>query len=188
MRTFLYASVAVIAAGLAAAAERGASSGSAAVVHVAAAPATGARLTDRRGLEEAEAVLVSRDGARALLVHGEAILLQLTDVGVELLRRPPHPRDATAGGYGRVSGAPEPGVRILLERAVTWDLGSLRGARVVGENVILEDCSGRPLFRSLRAGGRNFLTGYAGGAARRFAAEVNARASCPGAALHTARG
>jgi hypothetical protein len=135
-----------------------------------------ARFVQRRPHAMADFAIISTDGRRALLLLPDAVALQLTDAGLEDIASPPAEAPADQGALARVfEGMLRGGLRVLLDRALEYDIDELGVARVDGERLVFVNRSGKPVFENMNIDGQDVMEGFAPADARAFAERVNRR-------------
>lgn len=147
-------------------------------IHVRSGESTdsAARFNDPRSVAQADFAIVSTDGQRALLLLPGAISMQLTDAGLERIGRPPAEAPADQSAIARlVEGMARGGLRVLLDRALDYELRELREVRVEGERLVFINREGKPVFDEVKIDGREFMEGFSRRDARAFADRVNRR-------------
>jgi hypothetical protein len=150
--------------------------GSAAAQHPSAGYDAGADsvswLAPREPLECAKAILRTRDRQVALLLTDTTLVLQLTDAGLEHVAGSIGATPTGGPGAGvlaRILGA---GVAVLLDHGIAYRLTALRGARVEGGHLVLEDYAGNRVFENTEVNGRRVMHDFPPAEAERFAAAV----------------
>jgi hypothetical protein len=135
-----------------------------------------ARFSDRRAPARADFAIVSTDGLRALLLLPGAISMQLTDAGLERIGRAPADAPADQGPIARlIEGMARGGLRVLLDRALDYELRELSEVRIEGERLVFINREGKPVFDEVKIDGREFMEGFSPRDARAFADRVNRR-------------
>jgi hypothetical protein len=142
---------------------------------------TGMREGHRHTRSEAQSVIASLDGERMLLLlHDGTLVLQLTDEALIRLLRPPHPRDASAAGWGRFESTP-PAAHLLQDNGIEFDAGTFCQLRAQDGAFQLTDRQGRRLVAAAFHDS-GVMAGFEPAEAIAFAALVGQRSPCEGSA------
>jgi hypothetical protein len=125
----------------------------------------------RQPLESASAALRTRDRTTALLLTDQAVILQLTDRGLEgVTSQVSEERGLGARLVARMVGA---GVAEMLDHGIAYRLSALRSARADGHRLILEDRNGNRVFGTVEMNGRHPMDDFIPSEAQAFAARLN---------------
>jgi hypothetical protein len=145
----------------------------AAAQRTAAAPSDTSWIVPRVPLARAATSLRTRDAQAAVLLTDTALVLQFTDQGLARMRtsmRDSAPQDAGHGLLARMVGS---ALGEMFDHGIAYNLRALRGARVEGSRLVLEDLAGKRVFDRVELNGRDVMNDFSPAEASRFAAAVN---------------
>jgi hypothetical protein len=130
-------------------------------------------ITERLPVSRAETSLRSRDAQAVVLLMDTTLVLQFTDQGLAQLKA--SIRDSTSQDAGhrllvRMIGS---ALTDMFDHGIAYNLRLLRGARVEGNRLVLEDLSGKRVFDRVELNGRDVMNDFSPAEATRFAAAVN---------------
>ena len=130
-------------------------------------------IVQRVPLAQAATSLRTRDSQAAVLLMDTTLVLQLTDQG--LSRMTTSIRDSAPQDFGhrllaRVVGS---ALGEMFDHGIAYNLRALRGARVEGNRLVLEDHAGKRVFDRVDINGRDVMEDFSPAEASRFAAAVN---------------
>jgi hypothetical protein len=127
-------------------------------------------IVDRLPPGLARATLRTTDRRVALLLVDTAVVLQLTDRGMEKLFEGDTTTHSVGGAFfARMLRA---GIAELLDHGIAYRLSALRRAYADGGRLVLEDLEGKHVFESTELNGRHPMEEFAPDEAERFAAAV----------------
>ncbi len=147
-----------------------------------AAPAAAQRTTtpsdtswivQRVPLARAATSLRTRDAQAAVLLMDTTLVLQFTDQGLARMNasvRDSAPQDVGHRLLARMLGS---ALVEMFDHGIAYDLRALRGARVEGNRLVLEDRAGKRVFDRVELNGRDVMNDFSPAEAARFAAAVN---------------
>ena len=130
-------------------------------------------IVQRVPLARAAASLRTRDAQAAVLLMDTTLVLQFTDQG--LSRMNASIRDSAPQSFGHRLLARMVGSALgeMFDHGIAYDLRALRGARVEGNRLVLEDLAGKRVFDRVEVNGRDVMNDFSPAEAARFAAAVN---------------
>jgi hypothetical protein len=145
----------------------------------AAAQRTGTSPSDtswivpRVPLTQARNSLRTQDAQAAVLLMDTTLVLQFTDQG--LSRMNAIVRDSMSQDFAHRLAARMVGSALseLFDHGIAYNLRALRGARVEGNRLVLEDLAGKRVFERVELNGRDVMNDFSPAEASRFAAAVN---------------
>ena len=145
----------------------------AAAQRTAPAPSDTSWIVQRVPLARAATSLRTRDAQAAVLLMDTTLVLQFTDQG--LSRMNASIRDSAPQDFGHRLVARMVGSALgeMLDHGIAYDLRALRGARVEGNRLVLEDLAGKRVFDRVELNGRDVMDDFSPAEAARFAAAVN---------------
>lgn len=124
-------------------------------------------------LSQAATSLRTRDAQAAVLLMDTTLVLQFTDQGLSRMNaamRDSAPQDFAQRLLVRMVGA---GLLEMFDHGIAYNLRSLRGARVEGNRLVVEDLAGKRVFDHVELNGRDVMDDFSPNEASRFAAAVN---------------
>ena len=139
----------------------------------ATSPSDTSWIVQRVPLDQAATSLRTRDAQAAVLLMDTTLVLQFTDQGLSGMNA--SIRDSAPDGVGprllarMVSAA----LGEMFNHGIAYDLRALRGARVEGNRLVLEDLAGKRVFDRVELNGRDVMDDFSPAEASRFAAAVN---------------
>ena len=145
----------------------------------AAAQRTGTQTSDtswivpRVPLTQARKSLRTRDAQAAVLLMDTTLVLQFTDQAMSRMNasvRDSAPQDFGQRLIARVVGS---ALSEMFDHGIAYNLRALRGARVEGTRLVLEDLAGKRVFDRVELNGRNVMDDFSPAEASRFAAAIN---------------
>jgi hypothetical protein len=129
------------------------------------------RLERRLAPEQAIRAMTSRSGNVDMLHIDGAVVLQLTDAGIDRIRV--GEKAESQSGLGRLfEELVVGGLRVLLDRAMVHDLRDIGDVRYEADEIIFEDRTGNRVFQSLNVHGENVLQSFDDAEARAFVAHL----------------
>lgn len=130
-------------------------------------------IVQRVPLARARKSLRTRDAQAAVLLMDTTLVLQFTDQG--LSRMNASVRDSAPQDFGHRLLARMVGSALgeMFDHGIAYDLRALRGARVEGNRLVLEDLAGKRVFDRVELNGRNVMDDFSPAEAASFAAAVN---------------
>ena len=130
-------------------------------------------IVQRVPLARAATSLRTRDAQAAVLLMDTTLVLQFTDQG--LSRMNAKVRDSMPQGIGNRLLARMVGSALneMFDHGIAYNLRGLRGARVEGNRLVLEDLAGKRVFDKVEFNGRDVMDDFSPAEASRFAAAVN---------------
>jgi hypothetical protein len=132
------------------------------------------RIVPRQSLRSADFSIVSRDGTKAILQRGDAIVVQLTDRGLARFEGSAAAPKPEQGALARlVEGMVRGGLRVMLDNAIEYDVTALREVRHERGRLVFIDRDGRQVFDRLEIDGEEFMESFAPRDAEAFARHVN---------------
>jgi hypothetical protein len=145
----------------------------AAAQRTVAPPSDTSWIVPRVPLARAATSLRTRDADAAVLLMDTTLVLQFTDQGLSELNA--SIRDSAPEGVGHRLFARMLGSALgeMLDHGIAYDLRALRGARVEGSRLVLEDLDGNRVFDRVELNGRDVMDDFSPAEAARFAAAVN---------------
>jgi hypothetical protein len=148
-----------------------------------AAPATAQRpgtppsdtswIVPRVPLAQASKSLRTRDAQAAVLLMDTTLVLQFTDEGLSRMTasvRDSAPQDV---GHRLLAGMVGSALGEMFDHGIAYNLRALRGARVEGNRLVLEDLAGKRVLDRVELNGRDVMDDFSPAEASRFAAAVN---------------
>ncbi|MDB4874034.1 MAG: hypothetical protein JWM41_480 [Gemmatimonadetes bacterium] len=145
----------------------------------AAAQHTGTPASDtswivpRAPLAQARNSLRTRDAQAAVLLMDTTLVLQFTDTALSRMNasvRDSAPQDFAHRLAARMVGS---ALSEMFDHGIAYNLRALRGARVEGNRLVLEDLAGKRVFDRVELNGRDVMNDFSPAEASRFAAAVN---------------
>ena len=128
-------------------------------------------LVPRMRLGEARSAIVSRSGDIALLLTGDALLMQFTDEGRERIDREIDEDLEEEGLFARmIGGVVRSSLDLVFDRAMAFDLDDIRSVRYADGRLEVTSRDGEPLFEDSEIDGRPLLENFHERDARAFAA------------------
>lgn len=130
-------------------------------------------IVQRVPLAQAATSLRTRDAQTAVLLMDTTLVLQFTDAGLSRINasvRDSAPQDVGHRLLARMVGS---ALGELFDHGIAYNLRALRGARVEGNRLVLEDLAGTRVFDRVEHNGRDVMNDFAPAEASRFAAAVN---------------
>lgn len=130
-------------------------------------------IVPRVPLAQAATSLRTRDAQAAVLLVDTTLVLQFTDEGLSRMHatvRDSAPQDFAHRLFARVIGS---ALGEMFDHGIAYDLRALRGARVEGHRLVLEDRAGKRVFDRVGLNGRDVMDDFSPAEAARFAAAVN---------------
>lgn len=124
-------------------------------------------------LERAATSLRTRDAQAAMLLMDTTLVLQFTDEGLAKMNagiRDSAPQDFAHRLIARMAGA---ALGEMFDHGIAYDLRTLRGARVEGNRLVLENLAGKRVFEHVELNGHDVMDDFSHAEATRFAAAVN---------------
>jgi hypothetical protein len=130
-------------------------------------------IVQRVPLARAATSLRTRDAQAAVLLMDTTLVLQFTDQG--LSRMSASVRDSAPQDFGHRLLARMVGSALgeMFDHGIAYNLRALRGARVEGNRLVLEDLAGKRVFDRVELNGRDVMDDFSPAEASRFAAAVN---------------
>lgn len=148
---------------------------------VATSPADTSWIVARVPLAQARQRLRTRDARAAVLLLDTTLVLQFTDQGLSQMTASVRDSAPPGVGQGLLAWVVSSTLGAVFDHGVAYDLRALRGARVEGHRLVLEDRAGKRVFERVEFNGRDVMDDFSPADAARFAAAVNQ-------ALRAARG
>ena len=145
----------------------------AAAQRTVAPPSDTSWIVQRVPLARAATSLRTRDAQAAVLLMDTTLVLQFTDQGLSRMNasmRDSAPEDLGHRLLARMVGS---ALGELLDHGIAYNLRALRGARVEGNRLVLEDLAGKRVFDRVELNGRDVMDDFSPAEASRFAAAVN---------------
>jgi hypothetical protein len=130
-------------------------------------------IVPRVPLTQAVTSLRTRDAQAAVLLTDTTLVLQFTDQGLSRMNasiRDSAPQDVGHRLLARMVGS---ALGELFDHGIAYNLRALRGARVEGNRLVLEDLAGKRVFDRVELNGRDVMNDFSPAEAARFAAAVN---------------
>lgn len=130
-------------------------------------------IVPRVPLTQARKSLRTRDAQAAVLLMDTTLVLQFTDQGLSRMNasvRDSAPQDFGHRLVARVVGS---ALSEMFDHGIAYNLRALRGARVEGNRLVLEDLAGKRVFDRVELNGRDVMDDFSPAEASRFAAAVN---------------
>ena len=130
-------------------------------------------IVPRVPLSLARQSLPTRDAQAEVLLMDTTLVLQFTDRGLSRLKasvRDSAPQDVGQRLLARMVGS---ALGEMFDHGIAYNLRSLRGARVEGNRLVLEDLAGKRVFDHVEINGRDVMDDFSPADASRFAAAVN---------------
>jgi hypothetical protein len=129
-------------------------------------------IVPRQSRISADAALRTQDRRVVLLLRDSALVLQLTNRGMDEMLEDGD--SASHGVGGRILASMiRAGVSGILDHGVAYRVSALRRARAEGSRLVLEDREGKPVFAGVEINGRHPMDDFPPEDARRFADAVN---------------
>lgn len=130
-------------------------------------------IVSRVPLAHARNSLRTRDAQAVVLLMDTTLVLQFTDQG--LSRMDAGVRDSAPQDFGHRLVARMVGSALteLFDHGIAYNLRALRGARVEGNRLVLEDLAGKRVFDRVELNGRDVMDDFSPAEAARFAAAIN---------------
>lgn len=130
-------------------------------------------IVQRVPLTQARTSLRTREDQAAVLLMDTTLVLQFTDQGLSRMTakvRDSVPQDLGNRLLARLVGS---ALSELFDHGIAYNLRALRGARVEGNRLVLEDLAGKRVFDRVEFNGRDVMDDFSPAEATRFAAAVN---------------
>jgi hypothetical protein len=124
----------------------------------------------RRGPFRDEPAIQTLSGEAALILRDSAVVLQLTDYGLDHLFD--GDTDTRRGGSRILMAVVKAGISDLFDHGVAYRISALRRAYADGSRIILEDRAGRHVFETTSYNDHYPMEEFAPAEARRFAIAV----------------
>ena len=108
-----------------------------------------------------------------MLLMDTTLVLQFTDKGLSQMTakiRDSVPQDIGNRFLARIVGS---ALSEMFDHGIAYNLRGLRGARVEGNRLVLEDLAGKRVFDRVEFNGRDVMDDFSPAEASRFAAAVN---------------
>ncbi len=141
--------------------------------HTVTPPSDTTWIVSRVPLAQARNSLRTRDAHAVVLLMDTTLVLQFTDQGLSRMNanvRDSAPQDFGHGLVARLVGS---ALNELFDHGIAYNLRALRGARVEGNRLVLEDLAGKRVFDRVELNGRDLMDDFSPAEASRFAAAVN---------------
>lgn len=132
------------------------------------------RIVPRIALQQAEHGIVTRDGAVALLLTEEGVVLQLTDRGLEEVAAPKAGEQGQGMVAELISTLVRGSVRTLLNRGIELPYHDLADARYENGRLFFVRHNGDTMFEDVRINDKPVMEGFRPEEARRFVAHFRA--------------
>ncbi len=131
------------------------------------------RVIPRLHVDDADATLRTRDRRVGLMLTGDEVVMQLTDLGLHTVKESiaDEPREGVGGRI--LAAVLSAGVVGMLDHGIAYRLSALRSARAEGSTLVLEDRQGNRIFSTTEVNGRRPMDSFHPAEAERFAAAVN---------------
>lgn len=145
----------------------------AAAQHTVAQASDTSWIVPRVPLSRATTSLRTRDAQAAVLLMDTTLVLQFTDQGLSRMNaaiRDSAPQDFAQRLLVRMLGA---GLGEMFDHGIAYNLRALRGARVEGNRLVVEDLAGKRVFDRVELNGRDVMDDFSPAEASRFADAVN---------------
>lgn len=130
-------------------------------------------IVPRVPLVTARTSLRTRDAQAAVLLLDTTLVLQFTDEGLSRMTasvRDSAPQEVGHRLLARLVGS---ALGELFDHGIAYNLRALRGARVDGNRLVLEDLAGKRVLDRVEFNGRDVMEDFSPTEASRFAAAVN---------------
>ena len=141
--------------------------------HTVMPPSDTSWIVSRVPLSRAATSLRTRDAQAAVLLMDTTLVLQFTDQGLSRMNaaiRDSAPQDFAQRLLVRMVGA---GLGEMFDHGIAYNLRALRGARVEGNRLVVEDLAGKRVFDRVELNGRDVMDDFSPAEASRFADAVN---------------
>lgn len=130
-------------------------------------------IVSRVPLTQARKSLRTRDAQAAVLLMDTTVVLQFTDQGLARMNasvRDSTPQDVAHRLVARMVGF---ALSEMFDHGIAYNLRALRGARVEGNRLVLEDLAGKRVFDRVEINGRDIMDDFSPAEASRFATAIN---------------